>query len=415
MNNQFVFDSKMRMTFITMMVVGIISMAWTYVGDAQPGHVRFWSNFLHNSVFFTGVSAMGMFALAAWITAWTGWFTVIKRLFEAYAQFMVVGIVLMLIVAAGIWGHLHHLYHWTDLTTIDPAHENFDKILAGKAPFLNAGVYTFGAIGALAVWYLCARMVRKYSLMEDDAAEGDYSNLRMMRRWSAAYLPIAAFTIPMAVWLWIMSVDAHWYSTMFAWYCMASWFVTFLCMTVLTIFFLKGQGYLDNVDENHIHDMGKYVFGFSVFWTYLWFSQYMLIWYANVGEETIYFAERYRNYEVLFYANLALNFFLPFFVLLRNDTKRKTGTMILICTILIFSHWMDFFQMIKPGTYINAHHGHSPTGFVEGFTLPGFLEIGTFIGFLGMFLYFVFWQLASVPLQPKQDPFMVESEHHHVI
>ena len=413
MDNQFVFDSKMKMTFITMMVVGIVCLAWTFVGDSQPGHVRFWSNFLHNSVFFTGTAAMGMFALSAFIVAQAGWFSVIKRIFEAYTLFMGVGIVLMLIVAAGVWGHAHHLYHWMDESALDPNNPAYDKILAGKAPFLNKGVYTFGAIGALAVWYFLARKIRSLSLDEDQNGNDSFTQHKSMRVYSAIFLPIAAFTIPMAVWLWIMSVDAHWYSTMYAWYCMASWFVTFASFTVLTIFFLKGRGYLQNVTQEHLHDMGKYVFAFSVFWTYLWFSQYMLIWYANVGEETIYFAERYEHFPVLFYANLIMNFLIPFFVLMRNDTKRKTGTLILVCTILIFSHWWDFFQMIKPGTLKTAHHDHFPEGFISGFTIPGFLEIGTFVGFLGMFLYFVFWQLSKAPLQPKEDPYMEESLHHH--
>src|SRR5690606_25145089 len=145
------------------------------------------------------------------------------------------------------------------------------------------------------------------------------------------------------------------------------------------------------VNENHIHDLGKFLFAFSVFWTYLWFSQFMLIWYANIGEETIYFKERYNNYPILFFGNIAVNFLVPFLILMRNDTKRKFGSVGLVSIILLVAHWVDFFLMIKPAVLITASHaghgheagdhgavdahgGHAmehASNFVEGFTFPG--------------------------------------------
>ena len=138
-------------------------------------------------------------------------------------------------------------------------------------------------------------------------------------------------------------------STLFAWYATISWFVSMLCVTVLTLIYLKSKGYYTQVTGDHFHDLGKYVFGFSVFWTYLWFSQYMLIWYGNVGEETVYFRQRFDEYPVLFYGNLIINFALPFLVLIRNDTKRKMGIMTVICSVVLIGHWIDYFLMIKPG------------------------------------------------------------------
>ena len=150
---------------------------------------------------------------------------------------------------------------------------------------------------------------------------------------------------------------------------------------------------------------------------YIWFSQYMLIWYGNIGEETIYFKTRIDEYPVLFYGNLIVNFALPFLILLRNDTKRKLGSMIFICIVVFLGHWMDFFLMIKPGVLHTAHevaaagdHGH---GAMAGFTIPGFLEIGTMIGFLGFFLYFMFTRLSRAALIPRNDPYLAESVHHH--
>ena len=160
-------------------------------------------------------------------------------------------------------------------------------------------------------------------------------------------------------------------------------------------------------------------FAFSIFWTYLWFSQYMLIWYGNVGEETIYFKERLDNYPVLFFGNVLINFVLPFLVLMRNDTKRKVGTMVFVSIVVFLGHWLDFFLMLKPGILHTAHelagagHGGAHGGFTAGFSIPGFLEIGTMIGFLGFFLYYSFVSLSRAGLVPKNSPYLAESVHHH--
>lgn len=155
----------------------------------------------------------------------------------------------------------------------------------------------------------------------------------------------------------------------------------------------------------------------------------MLIWYGNNGEETTYFNRQMQQYPVLFWGNLVINFVLPFLVLLRNDTKRKIGSMVFVCILVIFGHWWDFFLMIKPGTLHTAHealakmeggHGAVTEGaehasrFVSGFTLPGLLEIGTMLGFFGLFVYVTFVQLGKLSLKPKHDPLLPESLHHHV-
>jgi len=182
------------------------------------------------------------------------------------------------------------------------------------------------------------------------------------------------------------------------------------------IIYLKSEGYLQEVNEEHLHDLGKYLFAFSIFWAYLWFSQYMLIWYANIGEETEYFKTRIDHYPVLFYGNLFINFLLPFFALMRNDTKRKFGSLGSVALLVLFGHWCDFFQMIKPGVAISAaeHLGETGHGtdFAMGFTIPGLLELGTFVGFLCLFVYFSFHMLSRSVLLAKNDPYLQESIHH---
>jgi hypothetical protein len=426
MQNQFTFTSGQRRALTVAMGIGVLCMVLTWMVD-DAHHTRFWSNFLHNSVFFTGISFVSLFIICAFMTAYAGWSSVIRRVWEAYAQFLIVGLILMCVIAGGLWMKYHHLYHWADTGSVAN-----DAVLKGKSSFLNKNWFTFGTLIIVGIWYfLFARKIRGLSLQEDQNPGTNYSVHRTMRKYAAAFLPVGGFTSAAMIWQWVMSVDAHWYSTMFAWYSTASFFVSAICLTVLTIIYLKSLGYMPYVTQEHLHDLGKYLFAFSVFWTYLWFSQYMLIWYGNVGEETVYFHTRRDQYSALFYGNILINFVLPFLVLLRNDTKRKVGTMVFVAIAVLFGHWIDFFQMIKPGVLHTAHelggehvaatangaegHHAAVSSFVSGFTLPGFLELGTFIGFLALFIYMAFHHMSKASLVPANDPYIEESYAHHVM
>lgn len=423
--NQFVFEKKQKSVLIGAMILGVLCLFGSLIGDDEL-HTRFWTNYLHNTIFFTGIAFISLFILAAFTTAWAGWHVNVKRVWEAFSLFLTPGAIMMLVVVLGVLFGFNHLYHWADADAVAE-----DAILEGKAGFLNPIMYTLFTIVVMGTFIFFARKIREISLTEDKEGQGladNYKHHRRLRVWSAAFLPFAGFFSAAVIWQWIMSLDAHWYSTLFAWYTAASWFVAAMALTVMVLIYLKGKGYLSQVTADHFHDIGKYLFGISIFWTYLWFSQFMLIWYANVGEETIYFAERMKNYPVMFYANLVLNFVLPFFILMRNDNKRKYGTMFTTALLVFFGHWLDFFLMIKPGARHTAMetiahmHGesHGAEGgehaleFAMGFTIPGLLEIGIMIGFLGGFLYFVFNRLSKAPLRPANDPFLNEGEHHHV-
>ncbi len=424
--NQYTISGKQRIIFLAMIAIGVVSMAFTWMGDDEL-HTRFWTNFLHNSVFFTGIALMATFFIAVCITAWSGWHAVFKRIWEAFSMFLIPGFLLMMIIALCTYFDIHHLYHWTDTSLYDdPTSDNYDAILASKAGFLNKNWYLFGTLIIVGLWVFFAVKLRGLSVSEDADPGEDFKNHRTQRIYAAAFLPIAGFTSAAIIWQWIMSIDSHWYSTMFAWYTGASWFVSMIAMTIMVLIYLKGKGYYEQVTGEHIHDLGKFLFAFSIFWTYLWFSQFMLIWYANIGEETIYFRLRRDHYPVLFYGNLVMNFVLPFLILMRNDTKRKYGSVLFVAALVVFGHWWDFFQMIKPGALHTAHEvigGHGDHGaeaahhvmeFTSGFTLPGFLEIGTAIGFMGLFLFVIYGALGRAALVAKNDPYLEESLHHHV-
>jgi Ni/Fe-hydrogenase subunit HybB-like protein len=174
-----------------------------------------------------------------------------------------------------------------------------------------------------------------------------------------------------------------------------------MSLIALFIVFLKNNGQLEYVTDEHIHDIGKFMFAFSVFWTYLWFSQYMLIWYANIPEETGYFKIRVQGpYRGIFFLNLILNFGCPLLILMKKSSKRNYTLLTFMAILIIFGHWIDFWQMVMPGTmYENAQ------------IMP--FEFGIALLFIGIIMWRVGVYFSSNPLTAKNHPFLKESMIHH--
>ena len=280
------------------------------------------------------------------------------------------------------------------------ANPHFDKLLAHKAPYLNKSFFAirFAAYGL--IWISLFYLIRRASLREDK--EGGLVWYKRSKMYSATYMVLFGITSSMMAWDFLMSIDAHWFSTLYGWYNAASLWVATVASITLILIYLKNQGYLPQVNENHLHDLGKYMFGFSVFWTYLFFSQYMLIWYANLPEETFYFHMRNGDpaYRALFFINLGMNFFVPLFVLITRNAKRRVGLMAAIATSLVLTHWLDLFLEVMPGT----------VGTAWGI---GLVELGMLAAFAGLFLFVVFRSLSRASLVPQKHPFYLESVNHH--
>ena len=201
----------------------------------------------------------------------------------------------------------------------------------------------------------------------------------------------------MMSWDWIMSIDPHWFSTLFGWYVFASMFVSGITTIALVTIYLKSQGYLKKVNDNHMHDLAKFMFGVSVFWAYLWFSQFMLIWYANIPEEVVYFVARIQDYSLPFWGMLVTNLIFPFLVLMNSDYKRVNWLIVMTGIVILFGHYLDFYNMIMPGTVGDQWYIGVP-------------EIGGILFFGGLFIYVVFNTLTEASLEPSGDPLFKESE-----
>jgi Ni/Fe-hydrogenase subunit HybB-like protein len=254
---------------------------------------------------------------------------------------------------------------------------------------------------ALGLWAYFGYKFRAMSIAQESAPKNDTKIYWKVFRLSGVFLFVYALSqMSTAPWLWIMSIQPHWYSTLFSWYTFASAFVSGMSLILLWVVYLKNQGNLTLVTTEHMHDLGKFMFAFSIFWTYLWFAQYMLIWYANIPDETIYFKLRQQGpYSIIFYSNFIINFVMPIIILMARPSKRNYFTVTFMAMIIIFGHWLDFYQMIMPGPLGANWH-------------INWYEIGIFMGFVGILIFSVSRTLTKTSLVPNNNILLKETIIH---
>ncbi|MBT5871621.1 MAG: quinol:cytochrome C oxidoreductase [Bacteroidetes bacterium] len=356
---------------------------------------RPWSA-LYVACFFFFMIALGALAFyAVNFAAQAGWSPVLFRVMEAVTAYLVPGGIIMFVLLGLSGFHINHLFVWADPEVV--AH---DVLLQGKAGWLNGTWMLIRAAIFLGGWITYRHFAVKFSRAGDLAKENDYSNFKKTFRISAGFLVFFLYTESMMSWDWIMSFDPHWFSTLFGWYVLAGMMVCAITTIALITIFLKSQGYLEIVNDSHIHDLAKFMFGFSIFWTYLWFSQFMLIWYANIPEEVTYFMTRIEDFNLPFFGMLAMNFLFPLLLLMNSDYKRVNWFVVLTGIVILVGHYIDIFVMVMPGTV-------GKSWFI------GIPEIGAVLFFLGLFIFVVFTALTKAPLVLKNNPFMKESKNYH--
>lgn len=349
---------------------------------------------LYVGAFFFFMIALGALAFyAIQRAAQAGWSPLLFRVMEGITSYIVPGGIIVFVILVLSVMHMNHLFVWMDADVV--AH---DALLQGKSGYLNPTFFLIRAAIFLAGWIGYREYSRRLSLAQDES--NDNSNFKMNFRISAAFLVFYLISESMMSWDWIMSVDPHWFSTLFGWYVFASMFVSGITVIAMVTIYLKSKGYLEQVNDSHIHDLAKFMFGISIFWTYLWFSQFMLIWYANIPEEVTYYVTRIEDYNLPFFAMVAMNFLFPVLLLMNSDYKRVDWFVIMAGVVILAGHYMDVFNMIMPSTVGDQWH-------------IGIPEIGAVLFFAGLFIFWIFRALASAPLQPTRNPFIEESKHFH--
>ena len=401
----FAIPARYRTWSLALMGVGILSVIIGFVLYGTGHHpARFWATMLQNSVFFLLVTNAAMFFICATTLAWGGWQLSFRRVTEAVSVAVIpLGIIAGIVLLCLVLIPDIHIFHW-----LEP---HGDKILEGKSAFLNRGFFITWTILSIGLWIVLGYKMRQLSRELDNTplpdAESGRKYIFKNTVWAAIFIVWFALTVmSVTPWFWLMSIDAHWYSTMYSWYTFASTFVSGMALITIFVVFLKNQSYLEYTNEEHIHDLGKFMFAFSIFWTYLWFSQYMLIWYANVPEETVYFNSRITShshsgaYSGLYWFMFIINFLAPLLLLMSRGAKRNYTTVTFMAILIIFGHWLDFYQMIHASL------------FPDHVTLNLF-DFGVAAGFVGLIMFAVGRALTKAPLVAQNHPFIKESIIHH--
>jgi hypothetical protein len=344
-------------------------------------------------IFFMLLSLGTLAFYAIQQVAQAGWSPVLFRVMQGITAYLPVGSVIFFIILVLCGLHFNHLFIW-----LDPEVVAHDAMIQTKSGYLNFPFWIVRAGIFLLGWNAYRYFSRKNCLAQDESDDNTFykKNFKM----SAGFLVFFIVTESIMSWDWIMSIDPHWFSTLFGWYVFASFFVSGITTICMVTLYLKSKGYLEHVNTSHIHDLAKFMFGISVFWTYLWFSQFMLIWYANIPEEVTYFVTRITEFNLPFFGAVVMNFLFPLLILINTDFKRITWVLVMAGTVILLGHYIDFFNMIMPGT-------------VGDQWFIGIPEIASILFFLGLFIYVVFTALTKAPLLPKRNPFIEESKHFH--
>jgi len=390
-----------KITLALILIGSALAVIGVVIGMGENHFVtRLLTNGLINAFFFFALALGALFFLALQYATETGWYASVKRVIEGIAGFLPYGMGLLgviLLIITFMDGA--HIYTWMDPETTNPSSHHYDPIIEGKSPYLNKIFFWIRTIAYLATYIIFWNGFRKRSL-EEDRIGGTELHFKNYRK-GATFLVFFAVFSSTSAWDWIMSIDVHWFSTLFGWYTFAGMWCSAMTVIVLTTIYLKKLGYLERVNDSHIHDIGKWTFATSFLWSYLFFSQFMLIWYANIGEEVTYYQMRIENFKALYFTMFLINFAFPMLILMSRDAKRNYGVLTFVGIIILIGHWLDVYLMISAGSLgANAK--------------IGLLEIGFLLVCAGLFIRILLTNLSKAPLMPVNHPFLDESVHHEI-
>ncbi len=372
---------------LVMIAIGIVALVVAFMGDPQ----RAWANYLLNNVYFVSLAVGAVLFLAIQRVTHSGWSAGFIRVPEAMGAYIPVAALLFL----GLIFGSKSLYPWSHTEAV--AH---DALLSHKAVYLNMPFWITRMVVFFGLWILMTWLLRRISVKED--SQGGLDLFRKGEHYAKIFIFIVIITFSFAMIDWVMSIDAHWYSTIFAIRNFVAAFHHGSIIITLIVLILHRRGYFPFMNKFHVGDFSRYIFMLCIIWGYFWFSEFMLIWYANIPEETAYFIPRVHGegWRVFFFANIIINWFLPFVLLMPKATARNSTVVKMVIPFLIVGQFIDLYVQIFPGTV--------------GEQVLGFQEIGIFIGFAGLFMLVTGVALTRSNLYPVNHPYLDESRHHHL-
>ncbi len=385
-----VVSPKTKTLYSALMFIGLVCFIITVITDQE----RAWHAYLIGFFFTISLALGGLFLTALQHVTNAGWSVNIRRIFESMSSFLGIGFVLGIVLM--LFG-IKHLYPW-----LDPEIVAKDALLQHKAPYLNGTFFWIRFVGFFFVWLLYKKIMVGSSLKQDET--GDVSITKRMVPVSITFLLAFALSYSLFSIDTLMALEPHWFSTIFGVYTFAGLFQTSIAVTILVIGHLQKKGMIKGlVTNDHLHDLGKFLFAFTVFWAYIAFSQFMLIWYANLPEETIFYIPRsHGSWGLVSVLLILFKFIVPFMALLPKWAKRNISHLSAVSILILVMQFVDLYWLVYP-TY--SHDG----------VVLGFQEVGVFLGFVGVFIFTLTNFLSKHPVVPFKDPRVQESVHHHVV
>jgi NNP family nitrate/nitrite transporter-like MFS transporter len=346
---------------------------------------RLWPSFLLNAFYFLTLALGAIVFVSIHHVSNAGWSSALRRIPEAMMSYIPIGAAAML----GIYFGRHSIYEWSH------GFEATSEALKVKSAFLSTPFFFARMLIVLALWVIFSRLLLKESKKQDE--DGSLDHTRKSKKYAAMFLAIFAITFSVASFDWLMSIEAEFYSTIFAFYCFSGLFLSGIAAITFLTILLRKRGFLPQINEDHLHNLGKLLFGFSTFWAYLWLSQYLLIYYANLPEETVFYIRQTATpaWKTIFLLNLFLNWIIPFLLLLSRKAKRNQNWLMTAAVIVLIGHGVDLYLMIFPAIGASA--------------MIGFVDIALAFGFTSLFLQAFVSGLSQLSLLPKNDPYLSES------
>jgi hypothetical protein len=370
-------------------ITGVIGIAGSYFSASriEGGMDYLLQTYLVSFAFFLSLSLGALFFVMLQHVTRAGWSVVVRRIAEAMAA----NVWLMAVLAIPIVLGIEHLYHWAH-----PGVADHDPLIAAKAGFLNPGFFTIRLVVYFAIWSVLAWFFYRTSKAQD--ANPDPALTRRMEVLSAPGIVLFALSLNFAAFDLLMSLDPHWFSTIYGVYYFSASVLLFFAIMPKILLWLQMQGLLKNaVTVEHYHDIGKYLFAFGVFWAYIAFSQYLLIWYGNIPEETEWFLKRQTGEWTWISLTLLFgHFVLPFFLLISRHVKRRPLPLAIIGLFVAIMCWVDMYWLVIPE-------------FSPGVARFGLLDVLVYLGIAGLYSAVLVWRLGQASLVPEGDPRLKES------
>lgn len=384
MEDRLIVPPKFKYLMFGLIGIGILSMIVGFVTNPD----RAWANYLLNNYYFVSLAIGAAFFGAIQYITQSGWSSAFKRIPEAMASYVPVAAIFFVLIYFG----MHSLFHWS--------HEGItanDALLAHKAPYLNIPFFFVRVVLFFGLWIFMIRLLRKISLRED--AEGGMTHFYNSEKYSKVIIFIIAISFTLFAIDMIMSLQPHWYSALFAAKSFIAAFLHASTVITLIVIILNKIGHLPMLNRSHLHDFSRYIFMLAIIWGYFNFVEFMLIWYGNIPEETVFYVNRSHGaFGVLFFANIIINWFIPFLFLMPRMTSRSKVFLLPVIIIMMVGQYTELYYYIWPSVLHEAKFG--------------ILEIGTYLGFLGLFALVVSNTLSKANLIPKNHPYLEESLYH---